>query len=500
MSTRPRIHLLPLLVLALAGDRALLAQGPTGHFPFEPADVVGAAQSAQGARLTDLDDDGLPDVVCITRNGLNGQVTALMGQGDGTFAVVAGSSTTEQATVQAVADLTGDGELDLLVGAFNVWLHEGNGDGSFDPAVKLDEGQHMRAADLDGDGDVDLAVGDNAFFPGFPDDLTVRLHLNDGSGGFTLAQSLPAGDAFLDDLELADLDGDDAADVFALLDDDTLLRWTSDGNGGWVPAAAPSFPAGLATVEFADLDDDGDVDLVGLTSAAVHSRLGQGDGTFGALASRAVAATAVAVETGDLDGDGVLDLAVVETAGFLQGEVELLHGAGDGGFDASTHLSPGGPVGFALVADVDGDGVSDVVAARPLDDLLVFEQRDYSGTPWSDLGDALRGSDDWPVLLADGPLTAGSALTLDVHLASGPFYLVLGFGALGLPFKGGTLHPAPDIVIAGLVPPASGSVTLPITWPSGLPGGFPLVAQVWIPDGAGVFGFAATQGVRGEVP
>ena len=494
-----RLDLVMLVAATLASAPPLWAQGSTGYFPFEPGVTVGTANQAGGARLADVNDDGHVDVVCITKNGLNGQVTTLLGQGNGLFTTIAGASTTEQARVQAVADLTGDGVLDILQGSHDAYLQVGAGDGSFGPLVHLDDGQFMRAADLDGDGDGDAIVGDNPFFPGFPIGLVVRLQLNDGSGAFSLAQTLPAGDHYLRDLEAADLDGDGKANVLALLDDGSVLHWDDDGSGTWSAAAAPVFPAVLRDLEIVDLDQDGALDLVGVSMLDVHSLRGLGDGTFAAPVTRALAAAADAVRCGDLDGDGLPDLAVSQTSGFLDAEVELLHGAGDGSFDADTHLWPGFAVGFALIADVNEDGVADVFAARHPSSLLVFRQRQYAGTPWSDVGGAVKGGAGWPILLAKGPLTPGSQVQLDLHLAAGPAYLVLGVSALGLPFKGGTLHPAPDFVIGGLVPSDAGSLHLASTWPA-IAGGFPLVAQVWIPDASGPQGYATTGGVRGEVP
>ena len=77
-------------------------------------------------------------------------------------------------------------------------------------------------------------------------------------------------------------------------------------------------------------------------------------------------------------------------------------------------------------------------------------------------------------------------------------YIVLGVAELSLPFKGGIMVPSTDI----LVPVTSfpdGTLWAGFEIPTGLPA-FSLWWQFWIKDPAGVFGWAATNGLRADIP
>jgi len=122
--------------------------------------------------------------------------------------------------------------------------------------------------------------------------------------------------------------------------------------------------------------------------------------------------------------------------------------------------------------------------------------------PWGYYGGSIEGSAGTPLLAGTGDLVAGTPvrLTLSKAKAATPVTLVVGVSELSAPFKGGTLVPNPDLLIAGLATTAHGTLTLVSTWPSGLPSGFTFYSQYWIADPAGPAGFAASNGLSGTTP
>ena len=117
---------------------------------------------------------------------------------------------------------------------------------------------------------------------------------------------------------------------------------------------------------------------------------------------------------------------------------------------------------------------------------------------WPDLGHALSGSAGVPLLVGAGPLAADSSdqLSLSKAKASASATLVFGTSQLNAPLKGGVLVPAP-LLIVPMVTGATGSATLPFTFPAGVPVGTPLFFQFWIQDPGAAKGFAASNAVMG---
>jgi hypothetical protein len=121
---------------------------------------------------------------------------------------------------------------------------------------------------------------------------------------------------------------------------------------------------------------------------------------------------------------------------------------------------------------------------------------------WTDLGNALAGTNGEPHVTGSGSLEPLSpvSLTLSNALPSGQAYLVFGFSQLSAPFKGGVLEPNPDLVFDPLPTDGAGGLLLSTHWPSGVPSGFTSYMQFWVPDAGGPKGFAASNGLAGTTP
>src|SRR5690606_40927819 len=93
--------------------------------------------------------------------------------------------------------------------------------------------------------------------------------------------------------------------------------------------------------------------------------------------------------------------------------------------------------------------------SSPVVDMGAFEFGAPTPTPspWLDLGGGLAGTIGVPVLTGDGPLTGGSVATITLSGASpsAAVAVVLGPAEVNLTFLGGTLVPAPSVLLFGLV-------------------------------------------------
>lgn len=172
-----------------------------GDGTFQPAvSYASGGLNAHSLTAADVNGDGKPDLLIANQFGSTsqsgGSVGVLMGIGDGTFAaVVPYDSGGFGASSVALADVNGDGKLDMLVanscggscqssdGSVGVLL--GNGDGTFQSPVTYDSGGveagSVVAADLNGDGKPDLLVANfcGFFIEGSCEEGTIGVLIND---------------------------------------------------------------------------------------------------------------------------------------------------------------------------------------------------------------------------------------------------------------------------------------------------------------------------------
>jgi hypothetical protein len=259
-------------------------------------------------------------------------------------------------------DIDGDGDLDLLF-AVNVggglWLRN-DGDGTFRFAATLPATFSRGAAllDVDGDGDLDAFLaggGTNYFGPG-----PCALYRNDGSGNFTPSNTIPTTGVDIASLCHGDLDGDGDQDLVLCASNGQVHVWRNQGGAVFTDVSGTAFPGGLAYTprgRLLDLDGDGDLDLLRLsTGAPVPPDMNDGAGHFQPHAT----VTLAALEAGDLDGDGDVDLLTA---------TQVLRNDGAMGFTATGSLpagvfpwSSGAPgIERIRIVDVDGDGFVDLL-------------------------------------------------------------------------------------------------------------------------------------------
>ncbi|MCC6621701.1 MAG: VCBS repeat-containing protein [Deltaproteobacteria bacterium] len=342
----------------------------TGAFASPLAYTVGG--NPEGLALGDVDEDGAIDIVVANEYGLPQarDVSLLVNEGDGTFAAPAGYTTAqapEHAYCAELADMNGDGRLDLLgcnlsgaSGSVSVVWNVGGGRfaQTAEHAVGADVGQgRALAGDFDEDGQPDLAVPSSGG--------AVVILLGAGGGAFTLAGTIAApGD--LRRGAVGDLDHDAHLDL-AVPDMSGDRLYVLLGNGDGTFAVQTVGPTGDAPSAVAADDVDGDDDLDLLVAAHGASRvetwLGAGTGTFVLGSTTTTAAGPSRIALGDFDLDGRDDVAVV--ADLAGGGLQILHNDGGGSFGAGAPIATADatPTDVAT-GDVDGDGRRDIVVAN----------------------------------------------------------------------------------------------------------------------------------------
>jgi len=280
----------------------------------------------------DLDADGLTDIVLA--DGAANRVTWIRQAPAGTFTEQILAEVAGPAHVQPV-DLDRDGDLDVAVASMGVLFPnnakigavivlENDGRQNFTRRVLIDQVARVsdvRAGDLDGDGDLDLSVAQFGYDQG-----ETRWMENVGGWRFeshvlqTLSGAINA--------DIADVDGDGDLDIVSLVSQEweEIYVFVNDGHGEFAPTrvfGASNEDFGSSWISLADLDRDGDVDVLYSNGDAfdyapptgrnwngvqwlenrggvrfVYHRIGDFSG-------------ASSPQAADLDGDGDIDIAVV---------------------------------------------------------------------------------------------------------------------------------------------------------------------------------------------
>ncbi len=323
-----------------------------------------------------------------------------VGLSDG-FTPADGFSTFDEFPRQ-VADINGDGNADIIgFGRNRVFTALSNGDGTFGSTIvnsnndfTVDDNFRSfdrlprQVADINGDGLADIiGFGESRVFTAlsrgdgtFEDHQKTRFGFTLDRGGFTSFDEFPR--------QVADINGDGNADIIGF-GKDAVFTSLSKGDGtfedpqraldnnftvnqgGWT--SFDEFPR-----QVADINGDGNADIIGFGRNKVFTALSKGDGTFedpqvgldnnftvnnGGFTSFNEFPRQVA----DVDGDGNADIVA-----FGKDSVFVSFSKGDGTFEDPQRVlneftvNNGGFSSFdefpRQVADINGDGNADIVA------------------------------------------------------------------------------------------------------------------------------------------
>jgi len=284
----------------------------------------GSGHDSEDIAVADFDGDGRLDLVIVSEDDIRferqGVHEYYRGTADG-FRRVRDLIPDSEANGVAHADLNGDGRDDLLIvgaGQDRLLINDGRGGFIDETEARLPReagvGQDGEFADIDGDGDLDIMLGIEGGH---------ALWINDGHGRFsdeTKARLPPAGFVEARKVAPVDIDGDGDLDLYF-----SHVSWQgkqgqdqlfiNDGQGRFADETSGRIPADngvTVDARFADLDGDGDLDVVRADRPAITIWMNDGSGRFSdatvPVIGPDVGQHVLAIELADFDGDGVIDL------------------------------------------------------------------------------------------------------------------------------------------------------------------------------------------------
>lgn len=341
----------------------------------------------------DMDNDSDLDIALTGENDGSEHSKLFSNDGNGNFVEVVNTDIIGLGrSTLAVGDIDNDGDIDILFTGYfdigfgttntsNFYSNNGLGDFKLIPNFYLIGGGGASGfADIDGDNDLDLLILD---YSTFESPERTGLYLNDGAGNFVEVLGTPFENLRYGNVEFADVDND--GDVDLLISGETNSNnastklYLNDGIGNFSESSNNFYQLTNSNSKFADIDNDNDLDLLmtgSTTNDVSGTRLYKNDGFGNFTYMSGTGFTDVQngdIAFSDVDNDNDLDVVITGNVSILTntyvGELYLNDGTGN-----YTYSSPvGGALGGVAFADIDNDNDEDLIVTGGVSDAKLYK-------------------------------------------------------------------------------------------------------------------------------
>lgn len=280
-----------------------------------------------------------------------------------------------------LGDVDNDGDLDMALAQDfnrlpNLLINDGTGIFSIEGGTRLPalaaSASRAQFGDIDNDGDLDIYLDNGGTTNRFGCGQN-RIYINNGSGFFTdqTASRHPIGNTCEpQDVNFADIDNDFDLDVRTASTGTNASRlYRNNGAGVFTTVGGVPVDEGTYAYDFGDIDGDGDLDLLGANGGSGNSEIlliNNGAGTYTNGTSQILSNPSIDDNDSkfiDYDNDGDLDLIIAALGGSTE---RLLNNNGSGIFSLTSGVMAA-QTDSSLdieVADLNGDGRYDIVTGQ----------------------------------------------------------------------------------------------------------------------------------------
>lgn len=350
------------------GQLSVLLRGEGNALSLEPLPVIPLGVYPIDLVVTQLDDVNGVDIAVVDSS--TGRLHILRNDGGGEFpsssrVVLPDDAApypawSEPVTIAAGPIFNRSGPMDLVIGdrvAKSLSVLSNDGRGHFSGRREdLFIGHNLSdvvVVDLDADSDQDIVVANGL------NSSSITLLYNDGQGNFS-ARAVMASQNGATQVAAGQLDADGYVDlVVANTKANTVSVYLNDRNGGFGGAVHYLVGVGPGELALADLDADGHVDIAvtANNSSRVSLLRNTGTGVFTALDGPVTHLQPTAIAAGGLTAD-IFDDFVVGGQGDFLVFLENANGVSYG----DTKIELGFPIRRVKIADIDNNGVGDIIA------------------------------------------------------------------------------------------------------------------------------------------
>jgi hypothetical protein len=362
-------------------------------------DIATSANGAESVFAADMDNDGDMDILSASSNDGTIAWYENDGEADPTWTAADITTSADGANSVFAADMDNDGDMDIVSSSKNddtiAWYeNDGAADPSFtaaDITTSADGANSVFVADMDNDGDMDIVSANHG--PSFSgDDDAIAWYENDGAAdpSWTAADITTNVMDWPRSVFVADFDNDGDMDIVSAFDDNTYnkLVWLeNDGaaDPSWMLAEI-STNVGPEQVFAADMDNDGDMDILGVSYSAGAISWYENNlppartPTYTAAKIAIDADYAASVFAADMDGDGDMDIV---SASYADDTIAWYEndGAENPTFTAADIATSANGAYSVFVADMDNDGDIDILSASIIDDAIAWYENDGAADP-----------------------------------------------------------------------------------------------------------------------